>query len=266
MKCLLCKKSDKVEPKGKGHYCIRCGITLAGKKVAKTAKNGKKRAKTSKIEKAKKRRKPMCIVEQEAIARQEAESVYDGSTPLTDSQHEAFAQAIFEQGLNKNISDAYKAAGYKVNSTESASACGCRLLNNAKVSARIEWLKKQVASAKILTKIEALEILSERAKVKLSEFVTAGIDGANYIDFGPEKINDRGVKKIKSKTTYTGDDNAAALLTELEICEPEKAIALIAKILGWEAAEKHEVTHTLRQIMDEIAEEDTRVVPGEEEE
>lgn len=69
---------------------------------------------------------------------------YDGSERLANVRQEAFAQAyVFfpdDKGKFYNASNAYRQAGYKVTSDESCRVCASKLLTNANVQARVQFL------------------------------------------------------------------------------------------------------------------------------
>jgi hypothetical protein len=85
---------------------------------------------------------------------------YDGSTPLPDSQHEAFAQNLFNQGEGQSVTEAYHLA-YPDCKRGAAKVSGSRLLTKANVKARVQWLKAQIATSKILSVQRRKELMSD---------------------------------------------------------------------------------------------------------
>lgn len=87
------------------------------------------------------------------------DSDLDASKPLKSARHEAFAQAVADG--NSEV-DAYKEVyGAKASVARANSS---RLLTNASVRARVEWLKEQNAKVKALTRERKREILAKIAE------------------------------------------------------------------------------------------------------
>lgn len=177
--------------------------------------------------------------------------VGDGSQPLKVHRHEAFARQIVN-GVSQF--DAYRACYPRSRKWKDASVHteAARLV--PKIAPRIDWLKKQAASAAVLTREEALKILTEQARASMADFATCGKDGVT-LDVGPEKLRSRAVKNMHSRTIYdqkTGD--TAAIVTEVELYDARGAIETLAKLEGWNAAEKKSVeVEGLEELMDSLA-------------
>src|SRR4030042_2551995 len=118
--------------------------------------------------------------------------------PLKKSRWERFAQNVF---LGKTALESYILAGY---SKKNAGGGSSLLLDNPKIAARISELHEMTASAKIMTVSERKERLSEIARARYVDFVTAGPDGS-WIDIGPEKIGSAAIAAVRSKPQY--DEN-----------------------------------------------------------
>lgn len=90
------------------------------------------------------------------------------------TQQEKFCLNIIE-GMNQG--DAYKAAGYKCANDETAWACSSRLLSNAKVSKRIDELRKgaqertELSTAHFAKRLERLAAAAERTALKEADGV-----------------------------------------------------------------------------------------------
>lgn len=92
---------------------------------------------------------------------------------LKNAKWEKFAQ---EYVKSPNIAQAYMAAGYATKTVESASAAGCRLLNEVKVAARIAELQEEAKSAAVADAQEIREILSAilRGETEEEQIVVEG--------------------------------------------------------------------------------------------
>ena len=63
-----------------------------------------------------------------------------------------------------NATEAYKSAGYKVRSDNTAAVCAAKLLRNAKVQSRIAELREELDSHKIMDAAERRELLTQFAR------------------------------------------------------------------------------------------------------
>ena len=63
-----------------------------------------------------------------------------------------------------NATEAYKKAGYKVRSDNTAAVCAAKLLRNAKVQSRIAELREELDSHKIMDAAERRELLTQFAR------------------------------------------------------------------------------------------------------
>lgn len=87
---------------------------------------------------------------------------------LKNAKHEKFAQ---EYVRDPNMTRAYKAAGYSAKSDDVACACASRLLNNARVAARVAELQEEARSAAVADAQEILEYLTRGMRQELTEEV-----------------------------------------------------------------------------------------------
>ena len=71
-----------------------------------------------------------------------------------------------EYSRSGNATEAYKIAGYKYSSDESARANAARLITNDNIQARLKELSQEVASSKIANTVECQELLTEIARNK----------------------------------------------------------------------------------------------------
>ena len=63
-----------------------------------------------------------------------------------------------------NATEAYKNAGYKVRSDNTAAVCAAKSLRNAKVQSRIAELREELDSHKIMDAAERRELLTQFAR------------------------------------------------------------------------------------------------------
>lgn len=99
---------------------------------------------------------------------------------LTDKQ-ERFAQCIALEGMNN--SEAYREC-YNTDNMKDSSIwdCASKLRSNTEVSHRIEELKAQVVSPKIMTAIQRKEKLTEHANSEDPNVSMKAIDLLNKMD------------------------------------------------------------------------------------
>lgn len=88
-----------------------------------------------------------------------SDSVLDGSSPLKNARHEAFAQSVADGNAS---SDAYREV-YKVKASV-ARANAARLLAKASVRARVDFLQAENAATRALTRERKREILAKIAE------------------------------------------------------------------------------------------------------
>ena len=169
------------------------------------------------------------------VPRTEAED-YDGSTPLKNIKHELFVRALYQQGDKLNQAAAYIKAGYNVKTEKIASAAATRMLNDVNIFKRLQWLQAQVATADILSREEALKILTQQSRVKVTDFMAVDIDGALFVKMDENMPHIDGLKKIRVQTIVdeNGNEIKAIELRDIEIFDKIKAIERIAKMQGWD--------------------------------
>lgn len=173
---------------------------------------------------------------------------FDPSKPLKDVQHELFVQNLLK-GMSQG--KAYVLAGYSKNT---AYTCAGKLLRKVDVSARINYLKQKHADKCDITREELISILAQKARGNLCDYLTAGIDGAGYITYGPESKNQLSVKKIKTRTEITkGDTPGQVLITEIELADSISAARTILDAQGWMEPAKVEAGDNLTALLKSIA-------------
>ena len=128
--------------------------------------------------------------------------------------------------LTGNGTESAKLAKY---SPRTAYSIACRLLKRVDVQARLKELQDAATSAKILSVTERKEILSEIARAKASDFVTAGADGS-YVEVDSDRLNSRAVAHVKTKTVYDDNTNQPSVITDIRLHDPVKALAELNKM------------------------------------
>jgi len=138
---------------------------------------------------------------------------------LTKNQQE-FADNYIKNG---NASEAYREAGYKAKSAAVIRANASRLLTNANVKKYIEERMKQIASQKIMTATEAVELLTRiaRGKEKETKVVATQFDISKVEVEADLKTKISAVKEILKR--YPNDD--AMLKAQLRKANADADIA-----------------------------------------
>lgn len=116
------------------------------------------------------------------------------------------------------------------------------LLQNSKITARMRELNAEATTTAVLTRVEALEILSARARVNFYDLV----EFSERETLDPQgNVGKQTTWRIKNREELTRDQLAAiSKLTAgrqgltVEAHDPMAAIALLGKLQGWEAPQK----------------------------
>jgi hypothetical protein len=143
--------------------------------------------------------------------------------PLKKARWERFALAYFG---GKSATESARIAGYV---DTGAGRQGVRLTQNVAIQARINELQEMAAVSKVMTVIERKERLSEIARGRYADFVTAGPDGS-WIDIGPEKINSAAICEVKTRTEYDDDGDKPSVIMSVKLHDPIRAIAELNKM------------------------------------
>jgi len=173
---------------------------------------------------------------------EEQERLFDELTPL---QKRLCTEVL--SGLNKSNRQAYYAAGGKAKTDETADACVSEILNNPKVSAFMDSVRKGEVNAAIMTREEALERLSLIARTKITDIAEfaenqAGEDedgqpviASSWRILNSEEMSDTAAASIKSVTS-------TKIGNKLEMHDPMAAIQQLSKMQGWDSAQKFDHT------------------------
>ncbi|WP_072059808.1 MULTISPECIES: terminase small subunit [Xenorhabdus] len=169
---------------------------------------------------------------------------------LTDEQQVLFdaltkQQQKFVLGILKglNQTDAYKQAGYKAKTEETARSCASEILTNPNVKAFLNSMNQEAVSDAVMSRQEALERLSAMGRVSIHDIA----------DFRNSQIGEDDEGKPVFQATWQFKDSAlqnpAALsaiseLTtgkdgiKLKLHDPKAAIKQLSELMGWESAKK----------------------------
>lgn len=140
---------------------------------------------------------------------------------------------------------AYYAAGGKADTDESADSSCSQILSNIKVKAFMDSMKRQAISDAIMNRDEAMSILTQLARGNLVDIVKFR---TTHVGQNAENGDD------VHQTTWTIDESLQEtdpekliIISELEVGKngpkikqhsKAAAIALLAKMQGWESAQK----------------------------
>ncbi|PHI29498.1 terminase small subunit [Budvicia aquatica] len=148
-------------------------------------------------------------------------------------------------GLNQT--EAYKQAGGKAKSDDTAYAQASRMISFDKVKSFLDEMNAEAISDAVMTRQEALERLSTMGRTSLSnlaefgEYVVGADDDGNPIVQATWKFKDSALQ----------DPNAMSAIAELvagkdgikiKMHDPKAAIKQLADMQGWEAPKKTELT------------------------
>ena len=143
---------------------------------------------------------------------------------------------------------AYYAAGGSAKSDESADSTAAIMLSNAKVKAFMDSMKAQAISDAIMSREEAMKILTDLARGNLTDLVKF-----KTVNIGKDMETGEDI----NQTAWTIDEDLQQsdpakliIISELEVGKngpkikqhsKTAAIQQLAKMQGWESASKHEI-------------------------
>lgn len=165
-----------------------------------------------------------------------------GGRKLTPKQ-ESFCLVYLSTGNGSEAyRQSYEAGGMNENSV---SRKAYELLQNVKITARLSELNEKATSAAVMTRQEALERLSNYARIDLADLIDFGSSEEAQDEEGRPII--QGAWRIKDSVMQ--DPKKMAAISELtagrdgvkiKTHSPLQAIQQLAKMQGWESAAKHE--------------------------
>lgn len=143
---------------------------------------------------------------------------------LKNQRHEKFAQLIFK-GLTQMA--AYKKAGYRGN----AKSAAILVFQQSDVQARITELNGLVVRSAVLTKTQALEMLTRGALAAFKLIQTAGVFNRRMIEIDPKALEKDPELKLAVKEVILTEAGEC----KIKLHDYKEALALLAKLEGWEA-------------------------------
>jgi Phage terminase, small subunit len=138
-------------------------------------------------------------------------------------KQEKFAVNYFKLG---NATEAAIKAGY---SPRTAAVIATENLRKPNIAKRLAELQDKVSSDAIMSVQERKERLSEIARARLTDLVSCGPDGS-WINVGVDGCQSAAIKGIKSRTEYDKNGDDGAVITDIELHDPMKAIDLLNKM------------------------------------
>lgn len=185
-------------------------------------------------------------------AKVQADKEFGRIGTLKDDMHERFCQQAI---ISPSATEAYVRANPGI-ARASAKTMASRLLSKVDVVRRITELLTEAADETIMSKREALRILTERGRADLADYVSLGLDGVTpSFEFGKNMPNSKAIKKIKTRSEVTGKDGdeiKQAIVTDIEVHDGDKAIMQLGKLLGWETPEELSVNVTGKLTVEEL--------------
>lgn len=180
----------------------------------------------------------------------EQAALYEALTPL---QRAVCTRVV--AGVNQGLAymEAKAAAGKPLKNQESANASASRMLAMANPAAFLAAMNAAAVSAAVMTKQEALEILTRQARTPLSDLV----EWARYpiaSDMMTGEVTEWQTG-WRIKPSVEQDPEKMALISELtsgkegikvKTHSVHAALALLAKLQGWEAPQKLEASVTAK--------------------
>lgn len=169
---------------------------------------------------------------------------------LTPLQRRVCTQ-LLKPGMSQR--QAYYAAGGSAKSDTSADASVSQLLGNPKARAYLDAMQVQAVRSAIMEKEEALELLTEMARTKLCDIVEwARYPIASSMETGEVtewqtgwRIKDS-VEQDPAKMGMISELSAGKDGIKVKTHSRKDAMALLAKLRGWEAPQKIEASVTAK--------------------
>lgn len=168
---------------------------------------------------------------------------YDPASPLPDAEQERFVQAVFMQLPSRNARTAYLSVWPNAK-PKSADTLASRLLRKVEIQARLRWLQEQVANANVASKQELAEGLTQMFRATLADFLTMSADGVWFHSIGPETLNQKALKKAKTRVQTEKGSGNTVIEKQFDEIELESKVAVakaLAELLGYNAPKQHEL-------------------------
>lgn len=146
----------------------------------------------------------------------------------------------------KSQRQAYRDAGGKAKTDEAADASVSQILSNVKVADFYNSLRAEAATEAVMTRTQALERLTLMATTEITDVAEfAAMDVKRVGKDGEESIEEETIWRIKDSAEL-GPRARAAIKSvtmtkmgpKIELYDAQNAMAQLAKLQGWEAAQK----------------------------
>jgi phage terminase small subunit len=181
-------------------------------------------------------------------------SLFDSMTKL---------QQKFSLGIVKGLSqiDAYRQAGGKAKTNDTARACASEILTKPNVKAFIDEIGSAAITDAVMTRQEALERLSVMARASIHEMVEFGESDCGLDEDGKPII--QASWRFKPSTLQSPESLAAiSELTagprgiSLKLHDPKAAIKQLAEMQGWEPPKESKLTITTTKPLSALFDDD----------
>ena len=149
-------------------------------------------------------------------------------------RQEAFCRAYAGKAWG-NAAEAYRLAGYRPKTSQSAAVCADKLLRIANIKEFIRELRADVEAILGIDRREALEILARIANGRLSGFLND--DGTISL----QKVRDSGQELQEYVEESLG---MGGVRRKIKLRDPVVALERLAKMMGWELPDKLDVRHS----------------------
>jgi hypothetical protein len=136
-----------------------------------------------------------------------------------------FCLRLFETGVR---GQSYMDAGYRAKNMYVASVCAARLLKNAKIQGYLQLLQGEAQDSTIMSVVERKQVLTEIARGRFSDFVEKG----GGVNISPEDCKSAAIQAVRTRLELVGKDEEPALITEIRLHDPIRAIAELNKMEG----------------------------------
>ncbi|HHH1616323.1 TPA: terminase small subunit [Yersinia enterocolitica] len=190
---------------------------------------------------------------------EEQKALFDALTKL----QKKFVTHILK---GKNQTQAYRAAGGKAKTDDSARASASQIITNLNVEAFLKSVQHEIINEAIMTFEEAMERLSVMGRTSIADLATFGTHVIGEDDDGNSII--QSVWSFKNASELKPEQMAAiSELTagkdglKIKLHDPKAAIKQLAEMRGWEAPKKTELSgpnggaiQTVNMTPDEAAE------------
>jgi phage terminase small subunit len=139
-----------------------------------------------------------------------------------NKRQEKFVLSIF---AGASATQAAIDAGY---SPKTAYSIGPRLLKNVEVQARLRELFDEVKDTTVMSVLERKQRLTEIARGRFSDFVDKG----GGVNISPDDLHSAAIQSVRTRLELGSKDEEPALVTEVRLHDPVKAIGELNKMEG----------------------------------